>query len=369
MQLKHARTLPAHADRVWHLAAHPSLPLLAAATSDNSAQVFSLTNFLPLASLDGNHKRSVRALAWKPTTEYSKEVVLATASFDGTVGVWVRGEGMDIQDGDSDDEGGLEEWEFVASLEGHENEVKSVAWSGDGQFLASCSRDKTVWIWEADDDNEEFECVAVLQEHAQDVKHVVWHPLENLLASASYDDAIRLWREDDDDWVCAAEIVGHTSTVWCIDFDKRVPENGARIVSCSADESVRVWTRVSVSGLRGPRDIPSTFRSDPVSENWVQEAVLPAAHMGPIYSVAWSGISGRIASVGGDGLLVVYEETEKGTWTIVTQQHDAHSVFEVNSVLWTRQYRQQSDSLTEPVELLLTAGDDGNINVWEASLK
>ncbi|KAK9466278.1 WD40-repeat-containing domain protein [Lipomyces arxii] len=382
MPLAQVHSIPAHVDRIWNLAAHPTLPLLACASSETSAQVYSLNTYFPIAQLDGNHKRSIRSVAWKPKLGPSSEVVLATASFDGTVGVWIRdGDRYADEAGDTgtvDDGGvvGLEDWELVASLEGHENEVKSVDWSSEGTFLASCSRDKSVWIWEADEDNEEFECLAVLQDHTQDVKHLAWHPSENLLASASYDDTIRLWREDEDDWVCSGEIVGHRSTVWCIDFDKRTKDGDARLVSCSADETVRVWSRVSMTGLTDSRAIPSTFRSDPVSENWEQEAILPQRHSGPIYAVSWSPRSDRIVSAGADGLLVVYKEVKRGEWIVEAEEEDAHSVFEINSAIWSKKWKSSATHGQEGAvmekgeqedEIIISGGDDGNINVWEVA--
>jgi WD40 repeat protein len=131
-----------HDDRAWHVSWNPAKPLLATCSADKSIRIYNYTagpspSFTLHASIPTGHTKTVRGLAWSPSGS-----TLATASFDANIGIWQRG-GQD-----EDDEGAAGEWECVSILEGHETECKSVAWSASGTFLASCSRDKTVWVWE-----------------------------------------------------------------------------------------------------------------------------------------------------------------------------------------------------------------------------
>ncbi len=126
-------------------------------------------------------------------------------------------------------------------LQGHESEVKAAAWSVDGAYIATCGRDKSVWVWSITDDME-FEIVSIMQEHKQDVKSVAWHPQRTILASASYDNTIKLWDYEAscDDWLCKQTLEGHTSTVWKVAFNT----SGNLIVSVGGNGEVLLWKNV-----------------------------------------------------------------------------------------------------------------------------
>ena len=155
------------------MAWHQDAKLLATASSDKLIKIWAedeaTGEFKQKSVLDGAHTRTVRSLAWKPDCKVGS-LVLASSSFDATACLW-------MQEGGSETDADLEPYQ---TLEGHENEVKCVAWSPNGNYVATCSRDKTIWVFEEDDGEVlEYSCMGVLSGHTQDVKFVKWHPTKD----------------------------------------------------------------------------------------------------------------------------------------------------------------------------------------------
>ncbi|KAJ1756355.1 Cytosolic iron-sulfur protein assembly protein [Coemansia sp. RSA 1591] len=362
-QLKLAAELVGHEGRVWQVSWDASGTRLATCSGDKSARIWApispsqfysgdtITESMQVDTddddrktssswqcievIDNAHKRTVRSIAFEPTQSNA----LATASFDGTTAIW------DTADNSTH--------ECIATLEGHENEAKSVAWSTNGQLLATCGRDKSVWIWESNGEGD-FDCISVLMEHTQDVKMVVWHPTQDLLASFSYDNTIRVWKEDDDDWVSAATIAGHTSTVWAGDFST----NGKYLASVSDDRTVRIWAQRASEGSSA--DAGFYYRPD-LSYECIAK-VPDSVHTRAIYSVSWSepsdnGDCGRLATGCGDNTVRVFKvtETESGlNVDLECAQEYAHGLSDINCVKWNPKHKGW----------LATCGDDGVVRIW-----
>lgn len=339
------------------LHAYTSLP---SGVTGEKQVVFSLREVIPTG-----HKRTVRQVAWAPSGD-----IMATASFDCTVGIWERTPPEVRRDDPNEPE-----WDCSGTLEGHDSECKSVAFSHNGSLLASCSRDKSVWIWEVQPDSE-FECLSVMMEHTQDVKMVAWHPKEEILASASYDDTIKLYVDDpSEDWFCYSTLNGHSSTVWSMAFSPC----GRFLASASDDNTVRIWRRFTAQECEANGLAPEGKIPGRAGDKWVEVQCIDGHFSRTIYSLSWtigepedtSQSYGKLAAAGADGKILVFymgENAEKFKLSAAlgASVENAHGVSDINCISWAP-IPQKSEDDTTPQQaptMLASAGDDGEIHIW-----
>lgn len=91
---------------------------------------------------------------------------------------------------------------LVHTLRGHKGAIGKIAWSPDGQTLASPSLDRTIRLW----DVETGECLRTLR--GQDVVYcVAFDSLGCILASGGEDNTIKLWEPDSGKFLCTLK--GH----------------------------------------------------------------------------------------------------------------------------------------------------------------
>ncbi|HYG38582.1 MAG TPA: WD40 repeat domain-containing protein [Cytophagales bacterium] len=77
----------------------------------------------------------------------------------------------------------------IDSLIGHNNAIKSISFSKDGQFLASASIDNTVKIWSITDKKN----IKTFDGHHEGVNKVDFSNSDNYLISAGYDNKLFIW--------------------------------------------------------------------------------------------------------------------------------------------------------------------------------
>jgi WD40 repeat protein/predicted Ser/Thr protein kinase len=148
--------------------------------------------------------------------------------------------------------------EEAARFSGHDDRVWSAAFSPDSRLLASCSRDRTVRVWQVGSG----EC-RELRGHTNEVFTAAFHPDGKRLATGGRDRAVWLWDLERREEV--ARLRGHTSFVWSLAFSK----DGATLVSGSGDATVRLWDTASLKNRYDARHKAEALR--PEAERLVEK--------------------------------------------------------------------------------------------------
>lgn len=229
-------TLQAHTGWIWAVTFSPDGKTLASCSHDwlirlwdvqsldvepsnpASLDAASDSSHLPGTCLNTlrGHAHRVWTIAFSPDGQ-----LLASGSDDQTVRLW------NVQDG-----------ACLTVLQGHTGGVTSVRFSPNGQLLASTGEDASIRLWSVAHKT----CLKILQGHTRWVRSVVFAPQRDanspdgqILVSGSEDRTIRLWQVETG--TCFKTLQGHTGWVTSLSFSP----NGQTLASGSEDGSVRLW--------------------------------------------------------------------------------------------------------------------------------
>ena len=117
-------------------------------------------------------------------------------------------------------------------LQGHEQGVRTVAFSPDGRHIVSGSDDETIRLWDAQTGGQVGN---PLKGHTDFITSVAFSPDGRHIVSGSRDETIRLWDAQTGGQV--GNFQGHTSFVSSVVFSP----DGRHIVSGSWDKTIRIW--------------------------------------------------------------------------------------------------------------------------------
>lgn len=113
----------------------------------------------------------------------------------------------------------------------HQNAVLSIAFSPDSHTLASASADHTLKLWNAEAGN----CLYTFHGHDSEVCTVAFSPDGQLLASGSKDTTLKIWGVDD--YACLQTLAGHQQAIFTMAFSP----DSSMIASGSSDKTIKLW--------------------------------------------------------------------------------------------------------------------------------
>ena len=292
------------------------------------------------------------------------------------------------------------------TLEGHKDSILCCKFSPDGKYLASCSSDKTIIIW----DTQKMRVLHNIKGHKSEVTAVSFSPDSSTLLSCGKDSKVNLWNVKKGERVYASHLYQFGSfmhcsfsldsnklfatasqtdiaTLWEIRPDQKVkkkildgghrgivfqvifsPDN-IHLASSGNDKKIILWNRSSGRIIAKLKDkynsiINCAYNNDGTLISAVVEGervkvwstitneivfVLEGHHIQPVTGCTFSPDGGIIATVSGDRTYALWDISEPGSPVYHAKAHDN----------WIQAVSFSPDGI-----YLATAGNDHIIHIW-----
>ena len=284
------------------------------------------------------HSSWVQGIAFSPDGD-----LLASASSDKTIRLWDPETGTAVGE----------------PLRGHTDVVWRVEFSPDGRTLASGGNDTTVRLW---DPMTGQQVGSALEGHRDAVFTLAFSPDGNRLASGSHDGTIVLWDAN------RGVLRGHTKPVWSATFSP----DGRLLASASDDRTIRLWSLATGEEVSPPIDddewvgtvafspdgnVLASGGGSKIIQLWDVTSGEPVGeplegHERAVYSVAFSPDGDLLASASGDRTVRL--------WDVATGEP-------VGRPLKGHQEQVYSVAFSPDGELLASASDDSTVRLWDVS--
>ncbi|KAI7976406.1 hypothetical protein EIK77_000231 [Talaromyces pinophilus] len=241
------------------------------------------------------HSAQVSSIAFSPNGQ-----TLASGSHDGTIKLWDTKTGSELQ-----------------TLKGYSGWVHSISFSSDSQIVASSSGNCIIKLWDVKAGSE----LQILKGHSAGIHSITFSSKGQILASGSFDHTIKFW-----DIKTGSELrtlKGHSDWVLSIAFSS----DGQILASGSSDHTIKLWCAKTGSELR-------TLEG----------------HSAQVSSIAFSSNSQMVASGSGDRTIKLWD-VKTGSELRTLKGHSD----------WVLSIAFSSDGQT-----MASGSDDHTIKLWDA---
>lgn len=220
---QYLNTLKGHKDEVNDIDFHPTQQVMCSASDDCSAIIWDFQEGKELRNLDKHTKAVYGATFLSADNQY----FCATCCFDQKARVW------DIRDK-----------QMVAMVQLHSDDIIGIDYSSQQRFLATGSDDGLIGIWDARTWRKHTEINTRSLVAENEVKRVAWSPCGYYLAAACSSRQVLVYRCDrqsSDQPPLVATLAGHDDCVFDVAWGTSPGTGKSILVSACHDKTSQYW--------------------------------------------------------------------------------------------------------------------------------